>query len=212
MSKLKIAFYLNWLLIVVICFFSIRQCRINKKDAESKGSIIASKERLFLNDSLRHASEVDVWSIKYKELKIAHETGQALGIKNLSEMQQFLAKAYDVIELYKRKNKDLISYYSALLQARDTIYQPMPADCELKPIKTKYIDIDFIYQDSIVGISYNYHTGISTLVTMYPKLKTNGKKHFPNWGFIWGWDKKSIMTIEDKNAILTNQIAIEFEK
>lgn len=179
------------------------------KDKKEVKKILASKEKLFLNDSLQHASEVNVWRVRYSDLELAKEK-QIKGIA--SDYEKKLAEAYDNVELYKRKNKDLILYYESLLSAKDTIYQPMPADCQLKPVRSKHIDIDFIYHDSLVGISYDYRTKISTLITLYPKRKANGNKHWPNWGFIWGWDKVSISTPEDRKATITDQIVIEFKR
>lgn len=193
----------------VFCYFITNRYINERTEKKEVKKILASKEKLFINDSLQHASEVNVWRIKYSELEIAKEK-QLKGIA--SDYENKLASAYDNIELYKRKNKDIINYYESLLSAKDTIFQPMPADCELKPIRTKHINIDFIYQDSLVGISYDYRTKISTVVTLRPKRKENGNKHFPNWGFIWGWDKVSISTPEDKKATITDQISIEFKR
>jgi len=180
----------------------------NKQIISEKENIISTKEQLIKNEKGQNASITNTWLLKYSELEKANSKE-----KNLrSDIEQKLSEAYENIEQYKRKNKDLITYYSALLEAKDTIYQPMPGDCFLKPIKTKFIDIDFIYKDSLVGTTYNYHTGINTLVLLSPKLKENGKKHWPNWGWLYGWDKKSITTVEDPNAKLTNQVSIEFKR
>jgi len=179
-----------------------------RKEKKEKISILESKEQIFQNKQGEWASSVKVWNLKYSELEKANDKNKSLR----SDYEQKLAEAYKEIENYKRKNKDLISYYSSMLNAKDTIYQVLPNDCILKPIKTKHINIDFIYQDSLVGVSYDYHTNIYTLVTLYPKRKANGKKHWPNWGWIYGWDKHSITTVEDKKATLSNQISIEFKK
>ena len=180
----------------------------NKKIISEKENIISTKEQLIINEKGQNASITKVWMLKYSELEKAN--GKEKEFR--SDIEQKLTDAYQNIEQYKRKNKDLITYYSSLLQAKDTIYQPMPADCFLKPIKTKFIEIDFIYKDSLVGTTYNYHTGITTLVLLYPKQKNNGKNHWPNWGFLWGWDKKSITTVDDPRATLTNQVSIEFKR
>ncbi len=208
---------LNLILIGIIvvllgsCYFLTSKYRSEKKIRIEKEFILQSKEVLFKNDSAQNASKVITWSLKYDELKDANKralNGMA------SDYDKKLAGAYNNIELYKRKNKDLQRYTDFLLQAKDTIYQPMPADCQLKPIKTKFIKIDFIYKDSLVGVSYDYQTGVNTLVSLYPKLKSNGKKHWPNWGFLpWvGWDNTSITTAQDPKASIINQISIEFKK
>lgn len=202
-----------YLIAIIICLIAFgywaNSERIKeRKEKKEKISILESKEQLFQNKEGEWASSVKVWSLRYSELEKANSKNKALR----SDYEQKLAEAYKEIENYKRKNKDLISYYSSLLEAKDTIYQLLSNDCILKPIKTKHINIDFIYQDTLVGVSYDYHTNISTLVTFYPKRKENGNKHWPNWGFVWGWDKHSITTIEDKKATLSNQISIEFKR
>jgi len=210
MKKILIISVISLFVILISALgFYFTQAKKYKQLTKEKETILATKERIFKNSIGQYANEVNVWSIKYKDLEKAHEKD----IKGIaSDYEVKLSKAYENAELYKRKNKDLISYYSAQLQAKDTIYQPMPADCILEPISTKFIDIGFIYKDSSVGITYDYHTGISTLVTLYPKRKENGNKHWPNWGIIWGWDKKSITTVEDDKAKLTNQVSIEFKR
>lgn len=202
-----------YLIAIIICLIAFgywaNSERVKeRKEKKEKIAILESKEQLFQNKEGEWASSVKVWSLKYSELEKANDKNKALR----SDYEQKLADAYKEIENYKRKNKDLISYYSSLLEAKDTIYQVLPNDCILNPIKTKHINIDFIYKDSLVGVSYDYHTNISTLVTLYPKRKENGNKHWPNWGFIWGWDKHSITTVEDKKATLSNQISIEFKR
>lgn len=181
-----------------------------RKESKEKTTIINSNEKIFKNSLNQYASEVDVWRVSYSDLERASK------IKDVekSEIQQKYSDAYKIIEEYKLREKTLKNYVAFLLQSKDTIYQPMPADCQLKPVSTKFISIEFIYKDTLVGVSYDYHTGISTLIQFTPKLKKNGKKHFPNWGNLpWvGWDEKSITTVEDTNAKIVNQISIEFKK
>lgn len=180
----------------------------SKKEVAEKENILSSKEIQFKNVLNQNASQVEVWMLKYSELEKAHSKEKSLR----SDYENRLSEAYESIELYKRKNKDLEYYISSNFKASDTIYQQMPADCYLRPIRTKHIDIDFIYSDTMVGTAYSYRTSISQLITLYPKRKENGSKHWPNWGFIWGWDNVSIMTVEDKNAAIRNQMVIQFKK
>jgi hypothetical protein len=192
-------------------FFGIKTCQRAKDNFKAAEAIITSKERQFTNVLGEKASEVAVWSSRYNQLKKVHENTKSVK----SEIELKYAKAYKEIELYKRKDKDLRSYTSFQLNAKDTIFLPMVADCDkIPPIETKHLKASFIYDelDKMKGFYYNYQTDINTLVTLYPKKKENGKKHFPNWGWLWGWDKVSITTVEDKNASINNQVSIEFKK
>jgi hypothetical protein len=189
--------------------FGLKEKQIRKE----KESILSSRERQLINDSLQHASEVNAWDLKYSELEKAAKKEGYLR----SDYEKKLAQAYDDIEIYKRKNKDLIHYTSYNITARDTFLLPMPAICDsIPPIRTAHVNIDFIYNDmnQLIGLDHLYKARQNILVTLFPKRKENGKKHFPNWGNLpWvGWDKVSIATIDDKKATIDNQISIEFKK
>lgn len=196
--------------VVGLLYYYYHQTQKYKAETKEKTTIIESKERVFKNSLGQYANEVDVWKVNYRDLE------KAARLNNIekSDIQKKYSEAYKIIEEYKLREKSLKNYVAFLLQAKDTIYQPMPADCQLQPIHNEFIDINFIYKDSLVGTAYNYHTGISTLISFYPKLKENGKKHWPNWGNLpWvGWDEKSITTVADPNAKIVNQISIEFKK
>jgi hypothetical protein len=133
-----------------------------------------------------------------------------------SDYENKLAQAYKDIANYKRKVKDLLSYTSVQINAKDTVYLPAPVNCDrIEPIKLEHIELSFNYNESnqLVSIPYKYNARIYTIVQLSPKRKANGKKHFPNWGNLpWvGWDTNSITTIDDKNATVTNQVAIRFK-
>lgn len=195
----------------VSSFFGAKSCQDMKERYRQAESIITEKERLFSNEMGQKASEVHTIKVKYDQLRRSSEQTEM----EKTEYQKKLADAYKNIEMYKRKDKDLVSYGSYTLRARDTVrlLQPIPCD-QLVPINTKHIDLFFLYNEdnNLSGIIYDYRTNVNTLVTLYPKRKDNGKKHFPNWGFIWGWDKVSITTVEDTCASISNQVSIEFKK
>lgn len=184
----------------------------HRKIASEKDNILKTKEQTYINKLGQVTSETKVWSQKYQELENAHAKSIAQGKKNISDYEARLSEAYSNIELYKRKERDLISYYSAQLNVSDTIYTVMSGDCVINPINGKYLSLNFIPKNDSLGVDYRYKTGISTVVMLTPKRKSNGHKHFPNWGFIWGWDKVSITKADDPNASLTNQVSLEFNK
>ena len=213
LSKLSIKDYLIAISIIIFIgliaglIYFYEQNEKNRILYDSQVSINTQKEQLLTNKLGEKASEVDVLTIRYSELKKSYENAQ-------TEYQKELSKVYDEIEFYKRLNKDLQSFHSVTIISKDTIFQKVPGDCKLKPISTPNINIGFIYNSDSIGTYYDYHANIFTLISFYPKLKANGKKHFPNWGFLpWvGWDEKSITTIDDKNAAVTNQVSIKFSK
>lgn len=202
--------YLIAIIIVLIAFgYWANSERIaNKKIIAEKQTILTTKERLFTNQLQQHASEVKVWSIRYNELEAANEKNSEVR----SDYEQKLAQAYKDIELYKRKNKDLEHYISFNLNRTDTIYLPMQGECYIPNYKSKFLDIDFIFKPDSVKIIHDYRNRFTTLVTLFPKKKSNGKNHWPNWGFIWGYDTYSIITSDDPRATVSNQVSIKFKK
>lgn len=204
------------ILIVLVLFLTAFSYTVTKYWIEEKTErkaaeiVLKSKEVIYKNDSLQNVSKVIVWSTKVKDLEAANKKE----VSKRSDYEKKLAEAYNNIKLSEAKEKKTRAYYESLLSSRDTFYQPMPADCYLRPIREKHINIDFIYQDSLVGVSYDYRTKQNIVVTLFAKDKKNGKKHIllPRAGWLWGWDNTSVWTVEDKKANITNQIAIEFRK
>ena len=173
-------------------------------------TIVTDKEQIIKNKSAQNASIVKQFQADYVDMRNAYEKESNLR----SDYEKKLAQAYKDIDNYKRKIKDLVSYTSVQIEAGDTVYLPMPADCQkIEPIKQKHIELDFVYDTNnrLTAIPYRYNARIYTLVQFTPKKKANGKKHFPNWGVIWGWDTNSITTIDDSNATVYNQVSISFK-
>ena len=192
------------LILIVFLYMALDKQRTENKELKT---IISSKD-IQLESNI---NQVDVWRVKYSDLENANKKQ----ISERSAVELKLAKAYTDIEKYKRKEKDLIGYNSVDILATDTIYLEMPTECaQIEPIKTKHIDLSFNYNSNndLTNISYIYRANVNTIVMLMPKRKLNGNKHFPNWGFLWGWDTKSITTIDDKNATVTNQVSIDFKK
>lgn len=190
--------------------FYFNQAKKYKQLSNDKQTILTHKERVYKNDSLQNVSNVIQWQLDKKELKRAYQKNEI----DRSEYENKLSSIYNKLLLSESKVKNIKSYYESLLSSRDTFYQPMPADCYLKPIHEKHINIDFIYQDSLVGVAYKYQTGQNIVVTLFPKPKKNGDNHWflPRAGWLWGWDSTSVWTVEDKNANITNQVSIIFKK
>lgn len=201
--------------ILLACFifallFTIKSCCNYKSSYLSSEEQSLKKEALYLNKQGELASEVKVQRLRYSTLEKAKNISDSMK----TEYSRQLAKAYDNIEIYKRQNKDLKNYISFNIHSEDTIYLIEPIECDSIPmINNDHIRMNFIYRnDSLVGAGYNYSAEIYTLISLFPKKKSNGKNHFPNWGFIWGFDNMSITTCNDTCAKISNQISIEFKK
>ena len=208
----KISLILVALIIVLIalCYYFSDQWIKEKQLRVEKENIISTKEQLIINEKGQNASITKVWVEKYSDLENSYKKERSLR----SDVEQKNAEAYEIIEMYKKREKSLISYYSSTITAVDTFIQQMPADCQLKPIKSKHFNIDYIYKDTLVKTICRYSANQSHLITLMPKKKLNGKNHFPNWGNLpWvGWEAIGIATIDDSLATITNQYVVKFKK
>lgn len=194
-------------------FFGAKSCLKIKEQYQQAESILTQKEKVFVNKLGQKASEVKVMAHNYKQLEESFRVADA----EKTEYQKQLSQAKKDVDVYKERERNLRSYNSYQVRASDTVFLQMPAQCDsIPPIKTEHIKINFIYnpESNLNAVFYDYFARVNTLVLLTPKRKENGKKHFPNWGFLpWvGWDEKSITTIDDKNAKIENQISVEFRK
>ncbi len=191
-------------LLIVIVYFSLDFGIKEKRNRKGLESFATARER-------QHANEANVWHLKYSDLeRMANGQG-----KLISAYETRILQAYKDIEEYKKGGKNTIHYTSTSIISHDTIRLPAPAVCDrIAPLKTDHVNIDFIYNDSdqLIGIDHQYHARQSILITLSPKRKANGMKHFPNWGVLWGWDEISISTIDDEKAIIESHISVDFNK
>ena len=207
MTKIRLILFFSMLAIIAILSYLLRN---SYGKIDNLTTILTDKEQIIKNKSAQNASIVKQFQADYVDMRNAYEKESNLR----SDYEKKLAQAYKDIDNYKRKIKDLVSYTSVQIEAGDTVYLPMPADCQkIEPIKQKHIELDFVYDTNnrLTAIPYRYNARIYTLVQFTPKKKANGKKHFPNWGVIWGWDTNSITTIDDSNATVYNQVSISFK-
>ena len=208
MTKIRIIVFFSMLAIIAVLSYLLSN---SYGKIDNLTTIVTDKEQIIKNKWAQNASIVKQFQADYVDMRNAYEKESNLR----SDYEKKLAQAYKDIDNYKRKIKDLVSYTSVQIEAGDTVYLPMPADCQrIEPIKQKHIELDFVYDTNnrLTAIPYRYNARIYTLVQFTPKKKANGKKHFPNWGVIWGWDTNSITTIDDSNATVYNQVSISFKK
>lgn len=208
MTKIRLILFFSMLATIAILSYLLRN---SYGKIDNLTTIVTDKEQIIKNKTAQNASIVRQYKADYTDMRNAYEKEYSLR----SDYEKKLAQAYNDIDNYKRKIKDLVSYTSVQIEASDTVYLPMPADCQrIEPIKQKHIELDFVYDTNnrLTAIPYRYNARIYTLVQFTPKKKANGKKHFPNWGIIWGWDTNSITTIDDSNATVYNQVSISFKK
>lgn len=86
---------------------------------------------------------------------------------------------------------------SGVILMIDTVIQEMPI--KRAALKTNFENIELVYNPITDSISYSFQTrnDIIFLINRKCKLKESGKRHFPQWGRIWGWDYW--MTVKNTN-------------
>ena len=193
-------------------FAGIKSCNKQKKEKADMFGMLTSKVETFKTKAGLNATKAENWIIKAKSLEningeISHENTQ---IKN------DLLKAKSTIKDLDIRLKDAKNYIASDLKAEDSIQTEIVfINCdqvEIKPIKKKHISINFIQNKNVLDLTYVYRAELTTVISRYPELKNNGKEHFLNWGFLWGWDYKTTSVIDDPNAHITNLVEITFDK
>ena len=197
---------------VISTFLSVKGCIRNKEDKNNFVNILTSKIDTFKTVTGQNAIEINNWKIKYKSLeRVNSEITQENNVY-LNE----LSEAKETIKDLKLREKDVKNYIKNELVSKDSIRTELVFlegdNIEIKPIEKKHIKINFVQRKEFLDVTYIYNANVSTVISRYPELKLNGKKHFPNWGWIWGWDYKTTSTINDPNANIENIVSIEFDK
>lgn len=186
----------------------IRGCKKQVKEKLDTINILTSKVETFKTKAGLNATEADNWKIKYNALdnvngEISHENTQ---IKNE------LIEAKETIKDAELKEKRVNDYIKTNLIAKDSIRTDIIfLDCdniEIKPIKKKFIELDFIQEGKFLDITYRYNTSIKTLVYL-----EKDKDQF----FLWRWIKpkwleKTKTIVSDPNAKIDNLVEINFTK
>jgi hypothetical protein len=204
-----------WIIAIVggiTSFASIKSCVNQKDQKENTIDILNSSIEKIKTKSNKKAIEAKNWQMKYQSLE---QINGEIKAEN-SDLKNNLIEAKETIQDYQIRLKDVKNYIKTDLVSKDSIRTELVfLDCdniEVKPIEKKHIKIDFVQVDSFLDVKYQYMASVKTVVSRYPELKDNGKKHFPNWGFIWGWDYKTTSSIDDPNAEITNLVEITFDR
>ena len=200
------------IVIGVISFLSMRGCIKEKNIKEDFENILKTEIEFFETESGLKASEIQNWKVKYKDLKKAKDELSENNSKYLNELN----RAKKTIKDLNIKLKNAKNYVKQDIEVRDTVITEFVfLECdkvELKPIRTKHLSLDFIQEENEIKIPYKYNCELKTIISRYPERKKNGKKHFPNWGTIWGWNYKTTSVCNDQNAKINNLVELTFDK
>jgi hypothetical protein len=197
--------------------FGMKGCSKHKQEKENAIDIASSQVTQHRSKSDKLITETITWDIKYNALKQHYEEKDNKNKAIISRYKQELNEANKTIADMDIKAKNVQNYIKNELVSKDSILVPfvIEPDCKkvsIAPINKKHIKINFVQKNDYLDVTYMYSASVSTVVSRYPELKSNGKKHFPNWGFLWGWDYKTSSIIDDKNASISNLVSIEFDK
>ena len=205
----------KWVIALIALITSlgwVKSCQNKTEEIDNITDILSSRVETFKTKSGLNATEAKNWQVKYKSLnKINGEISQ-----ENNEINNELLKAKQTIKDLSLRLKDAKNYIKSDLNVKDSIKTEIVfVECdkiEIKPIKKKHISVSFKQTGNELDLIYNYNAEVSTVISRYPELKKNGKKHFPNWGWLYGWDYKTTSVINDPNASIDNMIEITFDK
>ena len=115
------------------------------------------------------------------------------------------------------KYTNLLEYTTGVISVRDSfITRFVQKDTTFTATHTDgYLTQRFTLQENyVMKTDYIYRDSLSVVKIRKPKLKDNGKKHFPNWGRLpWvGWDEKILLYSENPKAKFTGVYSIKVER
>jgi hypothetical protein len=205
---------------IITGVFGIKGCSKHKQEKNNAIEIMTSEVTQHKSRSGKLLTETINWDIKHNSLsKLLKESKKenSILIAQNSRFKQELIEANKTIEDLGIKAKNVQNYIKNELISKDSILTPfvIERDCKtvkIAPIDKKHIKINFVQKDDYLDVTYVYSASMKTVVSRYPELKGNGKKHFPNWGWLYGWDYKTTSTVDDPNASISNLVSIEFDK
>jgi len=206
---------IKWIAITILVISTFAGFKSCKKERQSKTNaidILTSKVKKLKTKSELNAIETKNLIIKYKAL----DNFNTEILQNNNTYLNELAEAKKTIRDLDIRLKDTKNYIKNELIVKDSIRTELifleTDKIEIKPISKKHIKLQFVQKGNKLDITYIYNTKVSIVISRYPELKLNGKKHFPNWGFLYGWNYKTSSTVDDPNAFIENVISIEFDK
>lgn len=120
---------------------------------------------------------------------------EALGIK-LKNINSVTSSTISVVDSFKVQ-----------FVKKDTTFTASRTD----GFMTQYFTLNSDYS---METDYSYLDDIKVLDTRKPKLKENGKKHWPNWGNLpWvGWEKKILWYSNNPKAKYTGTYSLKIER
>ena len=113
--------------------------------------------------------------------------------------------------------KDLLASTGGIVTVRDTfITKFVKKDTVLVANHTDgYLTENFrLERDFTMKTDYTYKDSITVMDIRKPKLKSNGKKHWPNWGNLpWvGWETKTLWYSNNPKAKFSGVYSLKIER
>lgn len=200
-----------WIITIVLGISSIasfKSCSNQKEKTKNYITIaideIKQKETLSGN----HAIEKTQWIVDKKQLKQNISEEQAKGSDYLKQIK----KLTDYTKDLEIENKRLKSYNNTLIESSDSIRTELVfINCDevkISPIEKEHISITFDQSGDYLDVFYKYNAEIATIV-----YREKDKDQFFLWRWVNpNWVYNSVTTINDPNAIIQNNVNIDFDK
>ncbi len=201
----------KWILAIIVLITSLgwfKTC--SNKNETVQNYITIAKNEIIQKETLsgNHAIEKTQWFIDKKQLKQNISKEQAKGSDYLNQIKKLTYYTKDL----EIENKRLKSYNNTLIESSDSIRTELVfINCDevkISPIEKEHISITFDQSGDCLDVFYKYNAEIATIV-----YREKDKDQFFLWRWINpNWVYNSVTTINDPNAIIQNNVNIDFDK
>lgn len=191
--------------------YLIEKYRIRAKKAESNLSVNTETWR---DKENRFVVEVDQLTTNLKNMKNVFKQDSSRLSTDYEKHIFYLKKELEATGV---KYRNLLNFTTGQVFVRDSfIIKLVKLDTTLAGLYFDgYLKQNFsIDTKNNLRSNYVYADTINVMSIRKPKLKDNGKKHWPNWGNLWwvGWDCKMLIYSNNPKASYTGVFSIRVDK
>jgi len=174
--------------------------------------LLDEKARLESNLYSQEKTWTDSLGVMHKEvfeLKMTRRELQNINAKKTDQCNAFEKKIKEVtqqMQVSKMRNIESAGMIKTQTNSENTIilfdsvYKDRPV--KIAEVLTPMERIEFRYDPKTDSLNYKFQTRTDVYFSVIRKckLKDNGKKHWPAWGKIWGWDMELYTHTMDSNS------------
>jgi hypothetical protein len=160
----------------------------------------------------RLVTEIDQSNINISNMKDIFKKDSSKLVNRYEQRVYGLKRDLDALGI---KYKNLLSASGGTVTVRDSfIVKFIKKDTTFTATRDDgFLNQNFtLYRDFSMFSDYTYEDDIKVFDIRRPKLKSNGKPHWPNWGWLYGWDRKTLWVSNNPKASYTGVYSIKIER